>query len=136
MPQAPRSDRAVRASRIRSPERVIPWLRWLLVLVFVGAGAGKLAGVSPAVTLFAMVGLGQWFRYAVGLYELAGAALLAYPRTTVVGAAALSALMIGAAATEILILDRPPLSSGATLVALVLLAALARTTDRSATRFP
>ncbi len=136
MTHAPRSDRAVRAAGTRSPERVIPWLRWLLVLVFVGAGAGKLAGVSPAVTLFAMVGLGQWFRYAVGLYELAGAALLAYPRTTVAGTVALSALMLGAGATEILILDRPPLSSGATLVGLVLLAGLVRTADRSATRFP
>jgi putative oxidoreductase len=136
MAHAARSDPVVRAPVIRSPERLIPWLRWLLVLVFVGAGVGKLAGVSPAVTLFAMVGLGQWFRYAVGFYELAGAALLAYPRTTVAGAAALSALMLGAGATEILILDRPPLSSAATLVALVLLAALVRTADRSATRFP
>jgi len=136
MTNAPRVARPAGASGIRSPEWVIPRLRWVLVLIFVGAGLGKLAGVPPAVELFAMVGLGQWFRYAVGLYELAGAALLARPRTTVLGTVALSALMVGAGATEVLILERPPLSSGATLVALVLLAALVRASDRRATRFP
>jgi DoxX-like protein len=98
-------------------------LRWALVLVFAGAGVAKLLGVSSTVTLFAMVALGQWFRYAVGIYELAGAALLAYSRTAGVGATALIALMVGAGATEILILERVPLSSGATLIALAVVVA-------------
>ncbi len=92
--------------------------------------------MPAAVSLFAKVGLGQWFRYAVGLYELVGAALLAYPRTTVAGTIALSALMLGAGATEMLILERLPLSSGATLAALVLLAVLVRAADRGVGRFP
>jgi putative oxidoreductase len=101
-------------------------LRWLLVLEFVGAAAMKLSSQPATVALFAAVGFGQWFRYAVGSYELIGAMLLAYPRTTVVGATVLSALMVGAARTEIMILDRLPVSSGVTLAGLVVLALLAR----------
>lgn len=107
-------------------------LRWSLAVVFVGAGVAKLFGEPSTVTLFAMVALGQWFRYAVGAYELLGAALLAYRRTAIIGATGLIALMVGAGATEILILERFPLSSGATLVALALLAAGLRS-DRTTT---
>ena len=97
-----------------------PLMRWVLVAVFVGAGGAKLAGLFSTVTLFAMVGVGQWFRYAVGCYELVAAALLAYRKTTVIGTLALIALMLGAVATEVLILARPPLSSGAKLLGLLL----------------
>ncbi len=128
--------RAMSAAETVPSERVIRLLRWSLALFFVGAGAAKLIGVPAAVSLFAKVGLGQWFRYAVGLYELVGAALLAYRRTTVAGTIALSALMLGAGATEMLILERLPLSSGATLAALVLLAVLVRAADRGVGRFP
>jgi putative oxidoreductase len=136
MTQASHPARAMGAAETVPSERVIRLLRWSLALFFVGAGAAKLIGVPAAVSLFAKVGLGQWFRYAVGLYELVGAALLAYPRTTVAGTIALSALMLGAGATEMLILERLPLSSGATLAALVLLAVLVRAADRGAGRFP
>ena len=136
MTQASPPARAMSAAETVPSERVIRLLRWSLALFFVGAGAAKLIGVPAAVSLFAKVGLGQWFRYAVGLYELVGAALLAYPRTTVAGTIALSALMLGAGATEMLILERLPLSSGATLAALVLLAVLVRAADRGVGRFP
>jgi putative oxidoreductase len=102
-------------------ERLTHALRWALVALFIGAGCAKLLGHPLMVTLFAMVGLGQWFRYAVGSYELVGAALLAYRKTASVGALALILLMLGAVATEVLILGRLPLSSGATLVALLAL---------------
>jgi hypothetical protein len=100
-------------------DAVIRVLRWSLVALFVGAAGTKLFGEPGTITLFAMVGAGQWFRYAVGSYELVGAALLVYPRTALLGATALIVLMVGAAATEVLILERFPLSSGATLVALL-----------------
>ena len=99
--------------------RVLLAVRWVIVGVYVAAGLAKLASVSGLVTLFAMVGLGQWFRFAVGTYELVGAALLAYSKTALWGAALLIALMIGAVATEILILDRLPFSSGAMLLGLI-----------------
>lgn len=115
-----------RGSGARVARVMMPVLRWALVLVFVGAAAMKLSGQPATVALFAAVGFGQWFRYAVASYELTGAMLLAYPRTTVIGAAALSALMVGAARTEIMILDRVPVSSGLTLAGLVTLAWLSR----------
>jgi putative oxidoreductase len=105
---------------------MVPALRWALVLEFIGAAAMKLSGQPATVALFGAVGFGQWFRYAVASYELTGAMLLAHPRTTVIGAAALSALMVGAARSEIMILDRVPLSSGATLAGLITLAVLVR----------
>lgn len=108
------------------PRFVIPALRWALAVEFVGAAAMKLTGQPATVALFAAVGFGQWFRYAVGSYELIGATLLVYPRTTVIGTIALSALMLGAARSEIFILDRLPLSSGVTLIGLVALGVLTR----------
>jgi putative oxidoreductase len=107
-------------------QRVIRWLRWVLVLVFVGAATLKFIGFPPTVALFDIVGLGQWFRYAVAAYELTGAVLLAYSRTTAVAAIGLVALMLGACATEVLVLQRPPLSSGATLAGLLVLVFLVR----------
>ena len=105
---------------------LVPVLRWALVFEFVGAAVMKLSGQPATVALFAGVGFGQWFRYAVASYELTGAILLAYPRTTIIGAAALSALMVGAARTEIMILDRMPLSSAVTLAGLITLVVLVR----------
>jgi DoxX-like family len=100
-------------------------LRWVLVIEFVGAAAMKLTSQPETVGLFTAVGLGQWFRYVVGACELMGGLLIAYSRTAVIGALGLSALMFGAAATEVLVLDRLPISSGATLIALLTLATLA-----------
>jgi putative oxidoreductase len=131
-PASPSPQSTARGVPLRTQETgtiaarfVVPALRWALVLEFVGAAAMKLSGQPATVALFAAVGLGQWFRYAVGSFELVGAMLLASSRTTLIGAVALSALMVGAARTEIMILDRLPVSSGATLGALVALGVLA-----------
>jgi len=124
--QALRSEPGAPSAGRETRQRAILWLRCLLILVFVGAATLKFIGFPPTVALFDMVGLGQWFRYAVGAYELTGAALLAYSRTAGVAAIGLIALMLGAGATEVLILQRPPLSSGATLAGLVILLILVR----------
>jgi putative oxidoreductase len=116
---------AIPSGRSGAMRFAVPILRWALVVVFVGAATMKLTSQPETVGLFRAVGLGQWFRFAVGSCELIGAALLAYSRTTVIGAVGLSALMLGAVGTEVMILDRVPVSSGTTLVALVVLAALA-----------
>ena len=53
------------------------WLLQILVaLVFFAAAAGKLAGDEQMVAAFGRIGLGQWFRYATGLIEAAGALML------------------------------------------------------------
>lgn len=113
--QAPLASRGPRIA-------VATLLRWIMLAVFVGAGSAKLLGVSSMVALFTAVGFGQWFRYVIGIGELTGALLLASPRTALPGTCLLSLLMIGAAGTEMFILRRLPLSSGLTLLALVVVA--------------
>lgn len=117
----PRPRRAAVRSRA-------PWLqpatllRWIVVAIFVGAGSAKLLGVASMIALFDAVGFGQWFRYVIGVGELTGALLLAIPRTALPGTFLLSVIMVGAAGTEMFILRRLPISSGATLLALVVVA--------------
>ena len=94
----------------------------IAIAVFVGAACAKLLGVSRMIALFNAVGFGQWFRYVIGIGELTGALLLAAPRTALPGSFLLTVLMIGAAGTEMFILRRLPLSSGITLLALVVVA--------------
>jgi len=105
-------------------------LRWVVVVIFVGAGSAKLLGFQSMVSLFNAVAMGQWLRYAVGICELTGAVLLAMRRTVLPAAFLLSGLLIGAAATEMVVLRRLPLKSAATLL-LVLIVAMARLRPRS-----
>ena len=86
-------------------------LRWVVVAVFVGAGSAKLLGFPSMVELFNAVAMGQWLRYVVGICELTGAALLAFRRTALLATFLLSGLLIGAAATEMVVLRRLPLKS-------------------------
>jgi putative oxidoreductase len=97
-------------------------LRWVVVAIFVGAGGSKLMGIPSMVSLFQAVGLGQWLRYAVGVCELTGAVLLARRRTVLPATFLLSGLLIGAAATEIVVLRRLPLKSSATLLGVLIVA--------------
>ncbi|GEM_PF-2620098 len=97
-------------------------LRWAVALIFLGAGAAKLVGIPSTVALFEAVGFGQWFRIGVGSVEVVGAALLASPLTALPAAVGLSLLMVGAAGTEVVVLHRPPVLSGAMLLALLMVA--------------
>jgi putative oxidoreductase len=97
-------------------------LRWVVVAIFVGAGSAKLLGMPSMVSLFQAVGLGQWLRYTVGICELTGAILLMMRRTVLPATFLLSGLLIGAAATEIVVLRRLPLKSSATLLGVLIVA--------------
>jgi uncharacterized membrane protein YphA (DoxX/SURF4 family) len=97
-------------------------VRWVVVAVFVGAGSAKLLGMASMVSLFQAIGLGQWLRYAVGICELTGAVLLAMRRTVLPATFLLSGLLIGAAATEMVVLRRLPLKSSATLLGVLIAA--------------
>ena len=48
-------------------------LQALLALQFAMAGWAKVFGSPAMVEMFAIIGIGQWFRYVVGTLELAGA---------------------------------------------------------------
>ncbi|MFD0471445.1 DoxX family protein [Nonomuraea thailandensis] len=77
---------------------------WILQIAgagfFVMAALGKFAGAEPSVSTFEAIGLGDWFRIAVGVLEVAGAVALLVPRLAGVAALALAGLMAGAVLTE------------------------------------
>ena len=66
---------------------IITWiLRVLLGVIFLGIGMEKLTGTMGTVAFFNAIGWGQWFRYASGALDTAGALLIFVPRWTSLGA--------------------------------------------------
>lgn len=66
---------------------IITWiLRVLLGLAFLAIGIEKLTGTMGTIPFFAAIGWGQWFRYASGALDTAGALLIFVPRWTSYGA--------------------------------------------------
>ena len=102
------ASRTATAARARRRPAVITlWvLQVLLALMFVVAsGAPKLFGEATAVAMFQQIGLGQWFRYLVGVLEVAGGIGLLIPRLAGLAALGLVGVMIGAVVTTFAVLD-------------------------------
>ena len=76
--------------------------------MFLLAGGSKLLGDPAMVGLFDAIGIGQWFRYATGVIEVASALALLVPSLAVFGAVALVATMVGAVATHLFIVGGSP----------------------------
>ncbi|MEQ4482915.1 DoxX family protein [Cohnella silvisoli] len=78
---------------------------WIVVgvtsLFFVQSGIQKLAGTEQMVNLFQKLDYPDWCRIGIGLLEIAGAVVLAFPRLTLYAAEALGVLMIGAVMSEV-----------------------------------
>ena len=110
-----------------APASVPPGLNrtlWVLqglvgVFLIVASAAPKLAGEANAVQTFDDMGAATWFRYFIGLVELAGGVGLHVPRLAGAAAIGLALLMIGAAVTQAFILH-----GGALVLTPVLLFAL------------
>ena len=85
---------------------------WVVQIALAGmfllAGGSKLLGASAMVALFDAIGIGQWFRYLTGLIEVGSALALLMPAFAVFGALALVPTMIGAIATQLLIVGGSP----------------------------
>ena len=81
-------------------------LTGLLAASFMAAGLMKLTGRPSMITEFDRIGVGQWFRVAVGGLELAGAGGLLIPATRGWAAAALALVAAGASLTNMTILHR------------------------------
>ncbi|MQY08789.1 DoxX family protein [Actinomadura macrotermitis] len=83
------------------------WTLQILLAVFllVASALPKLAGQVDAVDTFAKIGWGQWLRYFTGVVEAAGAIGLVVPRLAGLAATGLVGLMIGAALTQVLVLE-------------------------------
>jgi putative oxidoreductase len=71
-------------------------LQLLAGMLFLAAGAAKLAGVDLMVREFDVIGLGQGFRLVAGTVEIIGGLLLFVPRAAILGAILVACLMIGA----------------------------------------
>jgi putative oxidoreductase len=96
-------------AREAAPSRRINTLLWaaqiLLAAYFVvGAAVPKLTGSHQMVQEFRLIGAGQWFRYLVGIAELAGAIALLTPWLAGPAAAGLAADMAGATITNATVL--------------------------------
>jgi putative oxidoreductase len=79
-------------------------LQAVLAFQFAGGGLLKLTGAPELVELFATIGAGQWLRYLVGTLEVAGAVGLLVPRLSGLAALGLACLMLGATATNLVVL--------------------------------
>ncbi len=97
-------------------------LQALLALQFAMGGLAKVFGDPAMVEMFAAIGVGQWFRYAVGALELAGAVGVLIPRLCGLAALGLVGLMAGATLTNVLVLGTSPLLPIALMLAGVLVA--------------
>ena len=93
----------------RPTRRIGAWtLQGILAAAFLAAGFAKLAGVPFMVDLFEQIGLGQWFRIATGIVEVAGAIALLVPGLASIGALWLGFTMVCAVATHVFVLHTSP----------------------------
>lgn len=92
----------------------------VLAALFAVVGVQKLVGTPAEVALFDAIGFGQWFRYASGICELAGAVGLLIPRLAGLAAAGLVGVMIGAALTGVLLPGIAPSALVPAVLAVVL----------------
>ncbi|MGW1727478.1 DoxX family protein [Streptomyces sp. NPDC002306] len=96
---------------------IVLWiLQALLAVVFVMAGASKMAGAQDMVKIFQDVGVGQWLRYVTGSLELIGAALLLVPRLSALGGLLLAGVMAGAFLSCLFVIDQSPVPPAILLI--------------------
>jgi putative oxidoreductase len=89
--------------------RIGSWVaQGTVATAFSAAGAAKLAGVAYMVQLFDQIGVGQWFRYATGAIEVAGALALVAPGLIPFGAILLGTTMVFATLTHVFVLHTSP----------------------------
>lgn len=95
-----------------SPRRTVKWVSWALRIlaaaVFLAAGSAKLAGVPMMVAIFDQIGIGQWFRIATGIVEVAGAIALLIPRTAAFAGLLLAVTMAFAVVTHLFVIGGSP----------------------------
>ena len=71
-------------------------VRVFLTLAFAAAGLAKLMGVQMLVDEFALIGVGQWFRYVTGIIEVGAAILLWVPGFAAYAAGLMVCVVLGA----------------------------------------
>ena len=88
------------------PRNLALWTLQILLGVFmaVASGAPKLFGDPTAVVMFDRIGLGDGFRYLVGVLEIAGGLGLLVPHASHLAALGLALVMVGAVVTSLTVL--------------------------------
>ena len=106
---ATETTREAPAAKRRDKKNIALWVvQVVLAAQFASGGILKLTGSQSMVDMFVTIGAGDWFRFLVGVLEIAGAIGLLIPRLTGLAAACLAALMVGAAITQAAILGGAP----------------------------
>lgn len=119
--------RPARQSLMRRIGTAALWLLQLvLALQFAAGGLLKLGGSPEMVAMFTTIGVGQWLRVLVGVLEIAGALGLLIPRLSGLAALGLAGLLMGATATNLLLLGADPWFPLVLLVLSVLVAVARR----------
>jgi putative oxidoreductase len=98
-------------------------LQVLAALGFIGTGIAKFA-VPFWIQAFARWGYPGWFRMLIGVLEIAGGLLLAFPRTASYAASLLCCILVGAAGT--LVLHREPAAPPFVWFAVIAIVGIAR----------
>jgi len=96
------------ATHSRIGSRLLWAAQIVAAAAFLMSGGMKLLGLGPAPEMFAIIGLGQWFRYLTGAIEVVSAVLLLVPGLAFFGAALLVPTMIGAIATHLFVIGGTP----------------------------
>lgn len=95
-------------SRGRVGAYVVLGLRIAAGIDFLVGGSMKLGGAPSMVDLFTRVGAGQWLRYLVGTAEVSGGIGLLIAAVAGFAAIGLSALLVAATFTNLVIINDPP----------------------------
>src|SRR4051794_14208482 len=90
----------------------------LLALVFVYTSYTKSTGSAVSLRTFDEIGVGQWLRYGTAGLELAGAIGLLIPKLTGLAAACLTALLVSAVLSQVLLVSEPSIAMPAVLMLL------------------
>jgi putative oxidoreductase len=112
-----------------SARNIVAWVLCVLAAAeFLFAGGLKLTSNPIEVSLFGVIGWGQWFRYFTAVLEVVGAIGLLIPRRSRRAALLLSLVMLGAITFHLTALRHTPgMNNPATaIVTLVGLLAIAR----------
>jgi len=105
---AARATRNTPALGIGRAPTIALWVTQIaLAAMFLLAGGSKLVGAPAMVDLFAVIGLGHWFRYATGAIEISAAVALLIPSAAPFGAILLVPTMFGAAAANLFLGQSP-----------------------------
>jgi putative oxidoreductase len=107
------------SNRKTAARRMIDVALWILQVPVAGffmmSAMAKFTNVEPAASTFEAIGFGDWFRYLVGMLEVAGAVALLVPRLAGLAGLAFAGLTVCATLTELFV------AGGGVVLPLVLL---------------